>query len=417
MSRSSFKIMLSCALIAVFFIVYGEANQKKTEIFYAGDTIVLGSRGALIFSDKLQFFFDEEYGAGRVSVYNYSFFDMNTAQCLRLVTDLLSKPDNNTEFVVIMAGEANYYNLDGLTDYLASAGKYHPRNALINENDTDAVKKLNEGVAGIYNSPAAYSNKSSVQYVFSAAYRSIAGSSPKKIEGYIPKIIPSFLVLSEDNPRNAGDGSSASRYRLAWNLINTGKFKEAEAVIKEMLRNNPFDSNLYYALGSLYLAESNPRVSEALKMFKDGILVNPFDKTNQSYKGLAVMYMSYDGKIVSEILYFARAMKSFLGELIPEINAITAINTADYHEKTLIVNEWMISDIKKIDALCKSKGVQMLVAEYPLDAKSGAFLRNSLSYGNIVFVDSRSVSKDADSSAIADAAKNVTEVINNKIKK
>jgi tetratricopeptide (TPR) repeat protein len=409
--------MLSCALTAVFFcIVYGAAN-KKTEIFYVGDTIVLGNRGDSIFSDKLQFFFDKEYGTDRVSVYNYSFFDMNTAQCLRLVTDLLSKPDNNTEFVVIMAGEANYYNLDGLTDYLASAGRYHPKNALINENDIDAVKKLNEGVAGIYNSPAAFSNKAFLQYLFAAAYRSIAGSSPKKVEGYVPKIIPSFLVLSEDNPRNDGDASSASRYRLAWNLINAGKFKEAETVIKEMLRNNPFDSGLYYALGSLYLAESNPRVSEALKMFKDGILINPFDKANQSYKGLAVMYMSYDGKIISEILYFARAMKSFLGELIPEINAITAINTADYHEKTLIVNEWIVSDIKRIDSLCKSKGVQMLAAEYPLDAKSGAFLRNSLSYGNIVFVDNRSVSKNTDSSAIADAAKNVMEVINNKIKK
>lgn len=423
MSRSTFKAILSLVLVAVFFCAsYAAPRQKKTNIFCIGDSIVLGNKGIYIYSDILQLLFDKEYGSSKISVYNYSFFDMNTTQCLKLIGDLLSKPDNMTEFIVIMAGEANYYNLNGFTDYLISEGMYSSQDAFISENDIDAVKKLNTGVASMYNSPAAHSNKASLHYAFSAAYRYIAGHTPKKIDGYVPKVIPSFLVLSDDNIRNVDYVSFNARYKIAWDFINAKKYKEAEAVLKEMLRHKPLDSSLYYTLGSLYLMDSsNSRVNEALKMFEEGILINPFDKSNQCYKGLSVMYMSYDGKIVSEIMYFARVMKSYLGEKIPEINSITALNTTDYDTKVRMINEWVISDIKKIDVLCKSKNVQLLVVDYPLDAKVSEFLRNALSFSNIVFIDNKSVSKDSDSvqdaTIYVETARNVMEVINKQIKK
>ncbi|MCL2144680.1 MAG: tetratricopeptide repeat protein [Endomicrobia bacterium] len=424
MIRNAFKVMFFFVFVTAFCcVVYGAAaqpKQKKTEIFCVGDSIVLGNKGSYIYSDLLQMLFDKKYGTSRVSVYNYSFFDMNTTQCLRLITDLLSKPDSNTEFIVIMAGEANYYNLSGFTDHLFSIGLYKPQNAFISENDIDSVKKLNTGVASIYNSPAAYSKKASLYYAFSSAYRSIAGSSPKEVGGYVPKVIPSFLALSEDNLRNADHVSFGSRYKMAWGFINAGKFKEAEAVLKEMLRNKPLDSSLYYALGSLYLMEDNLRISEALKMFQEGILINPFDKANQCYKGLSVMYMTYDGRIISEILYFARVMKSYLGERIPEINSITAINTNDYDAKVRMVNDWIIRDIKEIDSLCKKKSVQLLVVEYPLNAKVSAFLRDALSYGSIIFVDkpdSTNIDPSQSGSIYAETAKNVMEVIDQQIKK
>ena len=157
-------------------------------------------------------------------------------------------------------------------------------------------------------------------------------------------------------------------------------------------------------------------------MFEEGILVNPFDKSNKCYKGLSVIYMSYDGAIIPEILYFSGVMKSYLGELIPEINSITALNTADYDSKVRMINEWVLNDIKKMDELCKSKGVRLLVADYPLDSKVSAFLRNALSFGNIIFIESKAAEggdgPPADSSSIyAETAKNVMEAINKQIKK
>lgn len=425
MSRSIVKVLAVCAVIVVFScLVYGAGKQKRIGIFCIGDSIVLGNKGAYVYSDILQLLFDKEYGSGKVSVYNYSFFDMNTSQCLKLAGDLLSAPDNKTEFIVIMAGEANHYNLNGYTDYLSSQGLYVPQSAFIEGSDIDSVKKLNTGVASMYNSPAAYSDKACLQYAFSAAYRSIAGSSPKKIGGYVPKIIPSFMILAqEDAEKPIPAASFKTKYKLVWDFAGSQKYKEAQNLLKEMLRGRPLDSSLYYALGSVYLADkSGSGVNEALKMFEEGILVNPFDKSNQCYKGLSVIYMSYDGKIISEVLYFSRVLKSYLGELIPEINSITALNTADYDVKVRMINEWVLSDIKKMDELCKSKGARLLVADYPLNSKVGAFLRNALSFGNITFIESKADEggdgPPPDSSSIyAETAKNVMEAINKQIKK
>lgn len=425
MSRSMFKVLTACAVLVVFFCaVYGAAKEKRIGVFCVGDSIVLGNKGAYAYSDVLQLLFDKEYGSGKVSVYNYSFFDMNTSQCLKLAGDLLSAPDNKTEFIVIMAGEANHYNLNGYTDYLSSQGLYAPQNAFIEGSDIDSVKKLNTGVASMYNSPAAYSDKASFQYAFSAAYRSIAGSSPKKIGGYVPKIIPSFMILAQGNAEKPVPAASfRAKYKLVWDFVGSRKYKEAQDLLEEMLRGSPLDSSLYYALGAVYLADkNNSGVNEALKMFEEGILVNPFDKSNKCYKGLSVIYMSYDGAIIPEILYFSGVMKSYLGELIPEINSITALNTADYDSKVRMINEWVLNDIKKMDELCKSKGVRLLVADYPLDSKVSAFLRNALSFGNIIFIESKAAEggdgPPADSSSIyAETAKNVMEAINKQIKK
>ncbi|MDR1195615.1 MAG: hypothetical protein LBL00_03960 [Endomicrobium sp.] len=424
MSRSAFKVILSCVLVNVLFcIAYGAPKQKKTDIFCIGDSIILGNKGSQIYSNTLQMLLDKEYGANKFSVYNYSFFDMNTTQCLQLINDLLSKPDNNEKFIIITAGEANYYNPGGFTDYLASEEKYVPQSAFIDGSDIDAVKKLNTGVASMYGSPAVHSDKASLYYTFSMAYRSITGHSPKKIEGYSPKIIPSFLVLSEDSVPNMVSGDSFNaRYKLAWEFINSKRYNEAETILKEMLRTKFLDPALYYALGSLYLMDSgNLRINEALKMFEDGILLSPFDKTNQCYKGLSVMYMSYDGKIIAEVLYFSRVMKSYLGERIPEINSITAINTADNYIKENMVREWIISDIKKIDKLCKSKNARLFVTDYPIDSKVNGFLSNTLSFGAIEFIDNKFVSKNADpsreNSIYEETAKNVMEAINKQMKK
>ncbi|MCL2485415.1 MAG: hypothetical protein FWF00_04995 [Endomicrobia bacterium] len=417
MNRSLFKAML----IFVFFIIFcsGVNASAKSNLFVVGDSILLGSGGATAYSDYLQTFLNKLYGANKIAVYNYSFYDLNTNQIYRLVENLLSK-QKDTEFVVIMAGEANFYNLDGLTEYLTDLGSYSPQAAHIEGSDFDAVLRLNTAVASIYNSPLAASKKDSFGYLFSTAYITLTGAGPKKIGGYVSKIIPRFVLLSDIHENISVSASFLARYRVAWNLMNAGKHKEAEEILLLMLLENPLNSNIYYALGSLYLMQEN-REAEALKMFQDGILVDPFNKDNKSYKGLAIMYMSYDGEIISEILYFVRAIKPHFGEKIPEINAISAIDTADHDKKIAAVNNWILSDIRRINALTASKGVHLIVVGYPFDAKSNALLRNTFYLSSIDYIDNSDIITD--SSAIqsgqtySDMAKKVINAINRARKK
>ena len=415
MSRKLVKAAAASLCFILFLCAAYGAEKPKPGVFCIGDSIILGNKGTYIYSDILQVLFDKEYGKDKVAVFNYSFFDMNTTQCLRLVTDLLEK-QKSTEYIIIMAGEANFYNLNGLTDYLYSIGQYTPETSFIDASDVNALEKLNTGVASMYNSPAAESRKAFVQYAFSRAYRAISGGEPKRVEGYTPKVIPVFHVLTDDISQRMLPASYVTRYRAAWEFINSMRYDEAEKILKEMLETNQLDSNLYYALGSLYLLRSEGKdVNKALQMFQEGILINPFDRSNQCYKGLSVMFMSYDGKITSEILYFARVMKSYLGERIPEINSIVAIGTTDYNEKVSLVSNWVLSDIKKINELCVKNGVQLVVVDYPLDAKVNELLRNAFSLSTILFVNNSSVARGASSDSArvyVDTAKNVMDAIN-----
>ncbi|MCL2335018.1 MAG: hypothetical protein FWC57_03030 [Endomicrobia bacterium] len=392
MNRELIKAAIASLWIFIFLsAAYGD-DKVKPGVFCVGDSIVLGNKGAYIYSDILQTLFDKQYGKDKVAVFNYSFFDMNTAQCLTLVTDLLEK-QKGTEYVVMMAGEANFYNLNGLTGYLSSIGRYAPESPFVEENDVNAVEKLNTGVASMYNSPAAGAKKAVLQYAFSRAYRAFSENGAKKVGGYTPKVMPSFHVLTDDFKQKVAPASYTTRYRTAWDFINNKRYAQAEEILTDMLAANPLDSNVYYSLSSLYLLDSKGKnADKALKMLEDGILANPFDKNNQCYKGLSVMFMTYDGRAAAEILYFARVMKSYLGERIPEINSIAAIGAADYANKIAIVSGWILSDIKKINEVCEKNGVKLVVAGYPLDAKSNELIKKAFSSGSVIFVDNSSVS-------------------------
>ncbi|MDR1942294.1 MAG: hypothetical protein LBQ47_08200 [Endomicrobium sp.] len=396
MSRNSAKALVSFILtIFLFSQLYGAAKDAN-DVFFVADSMVLGNKGVSQYSSVLQNLFDKEYGSGKVAVYNYSLFDMNTSQSLRLIRNLLDK-NKNTQYVIIMVGEANFYNLNGFADYLYSAGKYAPQPALISGSDYDAIEKLNIDIAGIYNSPLVSVRKTPVEYAASIAYRAVARQPSKIVNGYSAKIVPVFAVLLE-NGYLTQDASFYSKYRAAWNFINGGKYDKADALLGEMRADSPLNANVYYALGSLYLTDAVKKPDEALRMFESGILVNPFDESNRCYKGLAVMYMSYGGAISKEILYFASVLKNCVGEKIPEINAITAINSYDNDEKIAAVSKWLISDVKEINDLCVSNGARLIVSGYPLGAKAGALLKNAFSSGNILFVDNSGVQINSSSS-------------------
>ncbi|MDR1696063.1 MAG: hypothetical protein LBR69_05495 [Endomicrobium sp.] len=414
MNRSLLKVTLAFAFFVIFCAGLSAASKKtdsKSNLFVVGDSIILGGSGSNVYSEYLQQYLDKIYGADKIAVYNYSFYDLNTSQIFKLVENLLRK-QKNTEFVVITAGEANFYNLGGFSDYLKDAGRYYPQNESIQESEIDSALKLNTAVAGIYNSPRAIAQKAFVKYAFSAAYMTLAGSGPRKIGGYVPKVIPSFLLLADDYEKIPVSPYFVRKYRAAWDMINGGKYKEAEELLSLMLLENPYDSNVFYALGSLYLLYGGME-NEALKMFEDGILVNPFDRNNKCYKGLSIMYMSYDGEAVSEILYFVRVIKTYLGEAIPEINAVSAIDSAVYDEKIAAVSGWIISDIRKINSLCLSKGVHLIVAGYPFNAKSNELLKSAFYWSNIDFVDNSAIKPDGQlRQAYSDMAQNVAGAIN-----
>jgi hypothetical protein len=383
------KISVSFFLVSfLLFPLYAADKKAKSSVLFVADSIVLGNNGVKEYSSVLQNMFDKEYGKNKVEVKSYSFFDLNTSQALKLIRYLLEK-QQNAQYVILMTGEGNFYNLNGFSDYLLYEGKYLPSKAVIAPEDSDAVFKLNLAVADFYNSISASAN-SPFKYSASAAYRQIAGSPPKIFNGYRAKIVPSFEFLRSES-KLSSDVSFADKNKAVWNYIGQKQYDKAEGLLREMLSDYPLNSGIYYALGSLRLTSSKKYADAALAAFESGILTNPFDSDNKCYKALSLMYMSYRGKILNEILYFSGVLKSFIGEISPEINAICAINTADYEEKISEISKWVMSDTKRIDDLCRQKGVALIINGLPSGTKSESVLKNILYSTNTIFVDNSSI--------------------------
>jgi len=389
MSLSLMRFAVSFVLVFFLFCpLYAADKKAKGSVLFIADSVVLGNNGVKECLSALQNMFDKEYGKNKIEVKSYSFFDLNTSQALKLAQYTLEK-QQDIRFMIVMAGEGNFYNLNGFSDYLHYEGKYLPSEAVISPKDADAAFKLNIAVADFYNSISASVN-SPLKYSASAAYRQIAGNEPKTFNGYRAKIIPSFALLKADS-KSSPDAYFADKNKLAWSYISQKQYDKAEELLREMLAENQLNSGIYYALGSLYLARDKKYAEAALSAFIDGIMADPFDSGNKCYKALALMYMSYKGKILNEILYFSGVLKSFIGEINPEINAICAINSTDYDKKMSDINRWIISDIKRIDDLCRKKGAGLIINGYPPEAKAESILKNITYSVNTVFVDNSSM--------------------------
>jgi tetratricopeptide (TPR) repeat protein len=391
MSHSLTQLAISFFLAFFLFCpLYAADKNTKKSVLFITDTIVFGNNGVKEYSSVLQNVFDKEFGKNKTEVKTYSFFDLNTSQALRLAQALLEE-NKDVHCLILTVGEGNFYNLNGFSGYLSYEGKYLPRQSVISPDDSDASFKLNLAMADFYNSISATPQSSKLKYSASAAYRQIAKSSPRLFNGYRAKVIPSFVLLRPD----AGQFSTASfsdGNKLVWSYIGKKQYLKAEELLQEMLSADPLNSGIYYALGSLRLTSDKKQAEAALAAFEDGILTNPFDPNNKCYKALALMYMSYKGKIVNEILYFSGVLKSFIGETNPEINAICAMNSADYDDKIYDVNRWIISDVKRIDDLCRQKGVRLIVGGYPAGFKAESVLKSILYSPNAIFVDNSSIS-------------------------
>ncbi|MDR3113074.1 MAG: hypothetical protein LBU09_01725 [Endomicrobium sp.] len=396
MSRSLSKFSVCFFLATFLFCPSSWAAQKaKSKVLFITDSIVLGNNGVKEYSSALQGMFDKEYGKNKIEVKDYSFFDLNSSHAMKLARSLLKK-NQDVQCVIVTVGEGNFYNLNGFADYLSYEGKYLPLKAVISPNEPDAAFKLNLSVADFYNSIAVTAQSSRLKYSASAAYRQIAGNAPKTFNGYRAKIIPSFVLLRADsNPFAAA--SFSDNNKLVWSYIGKKQYSKAEELLLKMLDDDPLNSGIYYALGSLKITRDKKQADAALSAFENGILANPFDANNKCYKALALMYMSYRGRIVNEILYFSGVLKSFIGEANPEINAICALGRSDYDDKIYNINRWIISDLKRIDDLCRQKGVLLIISGYPSGAKAESVLKNILYSPNAVFIDNSQISVDGNS--------------------
>ena len=343
-------------LFIIFFSAYGYSQKKS--VVYIMDNSYLGENTRKYFHDLKT----ELNYADNVFLNSISKYDINTSESL----DILKKLKSGKTTVILKVGEANYYNLYGFSSFKRVKQKEL-------KNQLSSVRDINIEMAKQY---GVIDTKNIIDLV------DIVGKqiflSDKKFK---PSVIPQFYTLKHSFSQDINIVASMNSYTYVWKLINEKNFNQAHDFLVKNINKQPNNSMFHYALGSLFLLQKGDKYQEnALRAFEDGILADPFNRDNLCYKGLVVMFMMYEGKIIKDILYFAGLIDTYLPNASKDVSAILSIGNATYERKIEMINEWIESDINKMKQICNEKDINLVLTSYPVSVRSEKIIRK---YSNI----------------------------------
>lgn len=375
---------------------------EKTVLFITDNISPINSFNAK-YIKAIQNFMDKDFGKNKIVLKDFSKFDINTTQCIELC-DMLSK-ENNLQTVILMTGLSNYHNLYGFSSYMKSMGK---RTSVVKTNNFD-IYEINKKMLKLYSSTK--------ETMIGIIYKMLIGTKSSKV--FKPKVIPNFYVLNGKSNNNNNILDSLEVYRNSWKLIKTKEFDKAKTLLESVLEQNPTQSMLYYALGSVYLAENKEGAQlKSLQCFEDGILADPLNVKNICYKGLAFIYMMYQGEITAEVLYFAGELDKYLNETNEDFDAILSINTVDYNKKIQYINDWILSDMDKLEKFCYKFNVKLIFLSYPKEPEFNkliaGYVKNS---SRIMYLDGNIDKYNGDNETYVSAKKMYEFLKENKVLK
>ncbi|MCR4663728.1 MAG: hypothetical protein K5622_07600 [Endomicrobiaceae bacterium] len=394
------KFKFSFILIMLFFfsgIVFAEKS-----ILYITDNTHMSNNFNTKYVDMLQNLIDDNFGKDNISISNFSKFDMNTSQCLEFFDSIFGK--EHQDAIVLMIGDSNYHNLYGFTEYIKTRDADKP----VNIKAPKDIYEINKEMLKLY--AGAIKNGSFPQIV-DVVYKTLINSRQKG--SFEPKVIPHFYALNDDFVIDNNFMATIETYRYSWELIRANRYEEAKAFLDSIIKRNPSQSMLYYALGSAYLSE-NKEGSEfiALQCFEDGILIDPLNKDNVCYKGLVLLYMVYKGELAAEVLYFVRGLNEYITFPNEQLEAIMAINTVDYDKKIKVINDWILYDMEKLKNKAVLSNTKLIFTSYPDDIPINSLISEYVkNTSRVLYIDNKADPKDNSDFVIYRLAKKLYEFL------
>ena len=381
-------------LILFFILIFCTSVYcQEKSVVYIMDNSYLGENTKEYFNElKTKLNYSDKVILNAISKY-----DINTTESL----NILKKLKKGDTAIVLKIGEANYYNLYGFSSFKRFQQKS-------TKNRLSSVRDISFEIAKQYG----IVNENSIGDLIDIVGKQIFMSDKK----FKPFVIPKFYALNYNFNQNINIASSVNSYTYAWNLINEKKFDQAYSFLIKIINKQPNNSMFHYALGSLYLMKKDDKYQEnALRAFEDGILADPFNKDNMCYKGLVVMFMMYEGKIIKDILFFSILLNKYMPDYSKDISAILAIGNAGYEQKIEMVNEWILFDIKQIKQVCNDKNIDLILTSYPVSVKSEKIIKKYASENKtVLFMDDKMKANESLSDWIGDSVSKLYRMLKQK---
>lgn len=381
-----FKIL---TILALMFVSFNISLAEKS-ILYVTDNIHISVLFNTKYADLVQGLIDDEYGKGKINLKVVSKFDMNTTQCVELCNALYDR--QHQEATILMVGDSNYHNLYGFSSYMKNRARENIGSEKIKRN----IYEINNEMLKKY----ASAKSSTLTKIINGVYKQITYNDA--IKTFKPKVVPNFYALNNNFSADTNILASMEAYRHSWKLIKAKEFDKARDFLKSILEKKPSQSILYYALGSVYMAEAKEGAElNALQCFEDGILVDPLNVKNICYKGLSLMFIMYKGEITAEILYFSRELDKLLTKTSADFEAIMSINTVDYDDKIQFIKDWILSDVDRLKNKASSSDTKLIFSSYPEDLEVNKLISSHVSGSSKVMFLENDISNETNIDVVA----------------
>jgi tetratricopeptide (TPR) repeat protein len=178
------------------------------------------------------------------------------------------------------------------------------------------------------------------------------------------------------NPRD-----SSGYAGIGWLYKDQGNYEEALKWFKEGIRVNPRDSGIYHEIGQIYEKQDN--YEEAIKWFMKGIKSNP--NRRQGYIGLMKILEKTDRKYYAEIKDSLRRITR--GNQVA-LNFIEMLKNKNIEQELI---DWVRHDIERIIILCQSRGIKIILQNYPCEEDVNKVIKEFAIEHSIPFVNNLQV--------------------------
>ena len=301
------------------------------------------------YPDHLQNMFDKRVKEKKIQVINRGKDALNSAELLRMLESAVR--DTCPDLIILQAGEPNYWNYRGYSDYLKrKEGK--------NRNNT-ALK----GIIPILN-----------DYIYRLRIYKLIRLMHKNIKDELD----SSKKVNRDDPVDHGYRNQRGYMEaLDWYgaaqqewygetehgkglFLDERKREEAIKWFKRGVAEDPSNPKNHEYIGNIYFYQRN--YEEALKWYIEGIKAAPEDTMNadpnKNYQGLRKVYMyASDVKIRKSIAEF--------------IQNSTIVNMNSRRDVVQKCSDWAESDIREIIRIIRKKGINLILQNYPPSVKGG----------------------------------------------
>jgi lysophospholipase L1-like esterase len=354
-----------------------QTTQDAYTILCLGNswTMGAGAEPGESYPDHLRRMLENTFHDKDIRVINAGVDNLNSAEMLdRLKPQLNSiRPD----LVILRTGEPNAWNTYKYSQYLKrekkTSGNFYLTMLSLNDFLYEKSRAYRLTQLLIYNVAEKISSDFTNSYHINKLLRipSFFTKNPETKKKHIEyklyrelqheKEYKKALELVETFYKEATRAFVSDPYSIIRGLFSEQDIENAISCFKKAIEYQPNEPDNFMFLGDIYAMQGDQK--NAAETYIEGIKSRPDlwsedNKSNLCYLRLKTLYTNYDMQAQQKIINDLKQANPYAADVFLAIATVLTVSK---------IAEWLKSDLKEINRIIRSKGIRLIIQNYPPD--------------------------------------------------